>query len=197
MNRASTLLRPAVVAAGALAGLVGAHAVNYWLLVSDPIRREAVLHATGHAWLPQIESVAIAAALASVVGAFAFGWRGEARPGTGFRATAFRLAATQSIGFIALEFGERAFAGAPLHHLSPLLLGVGIGLQVVCAGGVAAALSLLARAGSRIAQAFRATIVIRARAARVLTRPAGTVAVRHLLLTGADPVRGPPASVAH
>lgn len=192
MNRASAFVRPAVLAAGALAGLVGAHAINYWLIISDPIRRQAVLHSTGHAWLPQVESIAVAAALASVVGALAFGWRGDARPGRGIRATAVRLAASQSLGFVALEFGERAFAGAPLHHLSPLLLAVGIGLQVVLAGGVAGALALLARAGARIARALQPSFIDTPRAPRVFRRPAGTLPVRHPKLTAADPVRGPP-----
>lgn len=196
MNRASALLRPAVLAAGALAGLIGAHALNYWLLVSDPIRREALLHSTGHAWLPQAESVAVAAALASVVGAVAFGWHGETRRPRGSRPMTLRLATAQSLGFLALELGERAFAGAPLHHLSPLLLAAGIGLQVVLAGGVAGALTLLSRAGARIARALRAAPDPAPRASHRISRPTGVILLRHLTLTAADPVRGPPAAVA-
>ncbi|HVL90371.1 MAG TPA: hypothetical protein VM841_09070 [Actinomycetota bacterium] len=195
MNRSAAILRPAILGAGALAGLVGAHAINYWLVASDPIRREALLHATGHSWLPGVESFAVAAALASVAGALAFGWR-EAPSGRvrGFRATTGRLALAQAAGFAALEIGERFFAGVPLHHLSPLLLALGIGLQVLVACGIAATLGLLARAGARIAQALRPRLARPSQAPRALPRPVRGIAFRHLILTAADPVRGPPAA---
>lgn len=195
MRRASTWIRSALPGAGALAGLLGAHALDYRLLVADPVRRAEVLASTGHAWLPAIESVAVACAVAAVAGAIwtHFGTRGSERP----RTTAVRLATIQSIGFVALELGERAFAGAPLHHLTPMLLAAGVLLQVLTGTAVAGALALLGRAGARIARTWRAAPRRPHRAPRPVPAPRTRAAfVRRPILAADDQVRGPPASIA-
>lgn len=195
MRRPSTFIRAALPAAGALAGLLSAHALNYRLLIPDPVRRAEILTSTGHGWLPAIESFAIACAVAAVAGAAwtHFGIRGRERPGT----TGARLATIQTIAFVALEFGERAIDGAPLHHLSPLLLAAGVLLQVLTAAVVAGALTLLGRAGARLARAWRATPRRPSRIPPSIPAPCFRAAfVRRLILAADDQVRGPPASIA-
>lgn len=194
MTRTSTVIRAGLPAAGALAGLLGAHALDYRLLIADPVRRAEILASTGHAWLPAIESIAVACAVASVAAALwtHFGTRGSQRP----RTTAVRLAILQSIGFVALELGERAFAGAPLHHLTPMLLAAGVLLQVLTGAAVAGALALLGRAGARIARAWRAVPRRPHRVPRPVPAPRTRAAfVRRLILAADDQVRGPPASI--
>ena len=197
MKRAPSLLRPPILAAGVVAGLVGAHALDYWLLISDPVRRQALLHSTGHAWIPQIESIAVACALASVVGALASGLCDTARPAPSIRATAMRLGAAQSLAFVTLEFGERIFAGAPLHHLSPLLLAVGVGLQIAVAATLAAAMVLLARASSRLAHALGGNRFALPRIPQQADLPARAFTPpRRVRRAATDPARGPPALTA-
>lgn len=196
MNRASALVRHGLLAAGGFLGLLGAHALNYRLLIGDPRQRQEILLSTGHGWLPAIESVAVACALAAVTGALLSHFGSGERAG-GFRALTARLAATQSVAFLTLEFGERIFAGAPLHHLTPALLAAGLILQILSALGVAGALTLLGRAGARLTAAFR----------RAPSRPRPTLRslpvpdthipfARRVILAAADPVRGPPVSSA-
>lgn len=183
--------RPAVVLTAA-SGLFAGHALDYLLSVPDPSRRHAVLHATGHAYLPDALLAAAAAGVVGLLAALVFGFRRgrEGGGGLGWAASAARLAALQSVAFVALEVSERLVAGAPLGSAFLRILVLGLLLQVVVAAAGAGALVLLDRAG---AAAGRAT------ALRRLPRPVARRAVptavwvpQALLAGGARLTRGPP-----
>ncbi|MEX2459223.1 MAG: hypothetical protein WD770_09585, partial [Actinomycetota bacterium] len=125
-------LRAAVVLTSA-AGLFAGHALDYLLSVPDPSRRHAVLHATGHAYLPDALVAAGAAGVVGLLAALVFGFRrGRAGgAGLGWRRSALRLAVLQTAAFVALEVSERLVAGASFGPAFLRILGLGLLLQLI------------------------------------------------------------------
>lgn len=185
------------VALLAATGLLAAHALDYGLLIRDPVYRQHVLDSTGHGYLPEAGGLAL---LAFVV-ASALGWAlgfgdglraGGRRPSFGWLVR--RLGALQVAGFVALEIVERVQSGVPLHHLLSPLLPMGVLLQVAVAVVGALLLGLLWRTGAWVARAFAPPRP--RRVPRVLRPAAGaTVPAVRILSVSASP-RGPPAVLA-
>jgi hypothetical protein len=128
------------------AGLVLGHWLAYAIGTPHAHARDALLHATGHGYLPYATQVAL---LAGALGlAVLFLARFSQREGRGsllFDVT--MLAAVQSIAFIAMEVGERFASGASLHDLSHgHLLTIGLGVQIAVAVVGAGVLRLTDRA---------------------------------------------------
>jgi hypothetical protein len=176
----------------AAAGLFAGHGVDYLLSVPDPSRRHAVLHATGHAYLPDALVAAAAAGVVGLLAALVFGFRRGRNGGgsLGWTASAIRLAAMQAVAFVALEVTERLVAGAPLGPAFVRILVLGLLLQLGVAAAGAGALVLLERAG---AAAGRASAVRRLpRPVPHLVSPAARWVPAAPLLGGARLTRGPP-----
>ena len=140
----------ATAAAGALAG----HWLSYVLTYGDPRRRDAVLAATGHGYLPFAWRLAIVGALAGIgavlVRALDVRARGPVASPDVRRSSrgdlVLRLWALQATAFCALELGERMASGAPIAGVfrADLLL-VGIAAQLLLAIAGAALLRLVHR----------------------------------------------------
>lgn len=158
MSRASRSLRILTLAGTALAGLVGAHLLDYFLVVPDAASRHAVLAETGHSYMGLAIWLAVASAIMAGVTSVALGIRRgtggpEAQPAFGF--LAWRLVLVQPAGFLLLELVERIAAGVPAHHLFDTpVIAVGAILQAIVAVIGAAILVFLARCGQLVAKAL-------------------------------------------
>jgi len=150
----SRWIRASVLGAAAFFGFIGAHIADYLLLYSDPIRRSGVLSQTGHAYFGKAVEFAIAAAILSAVGSFAFGFmRGSSTSRHSTLRVAAVLALIQSGGFVALEAAERVVASAPTGQMTRIVV-LGIVLQAAIATMTAFILRLLERAGEIVARAL-------------------------------------------
>jgi hypothetical protein len=149
------ILRAVVLYATAAAGLVGGHLLGYLTVAPDLGRRSFLLASTGHAYLSKAVVLAAASAIVAAVAAAVLGAarvRRGARPGAADgRSMEMRLAGLQVLGFIALEVGERAMAGASLGDLATVF-GLGVPLQVLVAALGALVLSAVARAAEAVAR---------------------------------------------
>ncbi|MFN2613230.1 MAG: hypothetical protein ABR552_00230, partial [Actinomycetota bacterium] len=186
-------LRAAVLAASGFTGFSAAHALEYSLLVPDPIRRIAMLRATGHSyWGPAVHAAAFAAVFAAGA-AFAFGFnRGRARIAS--PAHVRRLVAFQTTGFICVETFERIAAGAPLRAAAGVIV-AGVVTQMLVAVAAACLLALLERAGARVASVLRRARFARTPRIAPLRVPEQPGHARSALLRIA-PARAPPLASA-
>jgi hypothetical protein len=152
------ILRKTAVFGMAWLGLLLGHALDYVIAVPNHFQRHALLHATGHGYLPIGFIFAIPAALLSTLAAIHLGWRDQRRRETAitFAPTWARLSLVQTAAFVILELVERLAVGAPLEGIAPLLLLGGVAQVVVAAAG-AALLIVMKAAGELVA--------------RLLTRP--------------------------
>jgi hypothetical protein len=176
----------------AFVGLIAGHLLSYLIAIPDAARRDAVLAATGHAYLHLAGDVAVVLAFAAVVavGLRAVAERGARELPSGLR-LAWHLGALQAGAFVAMEVGERLVSGAGLGELfADHLFGIGIVMQLVIASFGALLLRWLGRVAGRIA-------AVLARSHR--RRPAGTIWVRpgsarapRLAFAGIDSARAPP-----
>jgi hypothetical protein len=186
----SRWIRAAVLGAAAFVGFVGAHVLDYALLYADPIRRSGVLQRTGHSYFGKAIEFAIAAAVLSAIGSFAFGLL---HPGRGSRRAAWRTAVTLALiqggGFIAVEAAERVIAGAPTAQMTRVVV-LGVIIQAVVATITAFILSLLERAGRVVARALTHKHPVEQPAA-VTWRPREAARPKTLLLQRGSP-RAPP-----
>jgi hypothetical protein len=128
------------------AGLVLGHWLAYAIGTPHAHARDALLHATGHGYLPYATQVALLAGALGLAALFLA--RFSKREGRGsllFDVTV--LAAVQSIAFISMEVGERLASGASLHDLSHgHLLTIGLTVQIAMAVVGAGVLRLTDRA---------------------------------------------------
>jgi hypothetical protein len=160
MSRASRVLRVLTVAGTALAGLVGAHLLDYLLVLPDAASRHAVLAETGHGYMGMAIWLAVASAVMAAITCFALGIRrgtGGADAPLAFRSLAWRLVLLQPAGFVLLEIGERVAAGVPAHHLLDPIIAVGVLLQPIVALVGAAILVVLVRGGELVGEALSAS----------------------------------------
>jgi hypothetical protein len=185
-----------ILAAGSFAGLVGAHLLDYRLLIRSAPARAQLLRATGHAYLGRALEFAVAAAIVAAIASFATGLRSPARP----RAIAplrlaLSFASIQSGGFVVLEALER-FASHSVGSSFAMLTVTGIALQCIVGALLSVAVRALGAAGAFVASKF-------ARAPR-RTRPVpAPVAAPALVAVVHPPVlafgvsrRGPPSLAA-
>jgi hypothetical protein len=191
---------PALIFTGTTAGgLVGGHLLAYTVFAPDAGHRQALLHQTGHGYLPRAVVVALvlsalAAGLAARLG-FRHG-RAAERPPQGLVRTALRLSALQASGFIALEVVERLVSGSGVGSLAGRLLAIGLAAQVAMAWLGATLLALIGRAAEEVARAV---------GFRPETPPPSLLSVLvpdHAVVRRSDarpgaPSRGPPALLPH
>jgi hypothetical protein len=193
------VLHLATLAGAAMAGLVGAHVLDYLVLIPDGPSRHRVLAATGHGYFASAAVLAFVAGAIAMLSAAAIGYRvGRGRErvagAPSFRITAGRLAAVQVGGFVLLEATERLAAGvSPARGLDTTLV-AGILIQVVVACLAAAVLALVHRAGEAVGSAIAAR-------PHPLLRPPVLIPLRHLgVVRPAERrpglVRGPPEPAA-
>ena len=197
MSRVSRSLRNFTLAVTALAGLVGAHLLDYFLVLPDATSRHAALAETGHGYMGLAIWLAVASAIMAGVTSMALGFRrgvGRAGEPLAFSSLAWRLVALQPAGFLVLELVERIAAGVPAHHLLDPVIAVGVLLQALVALIGAAILVALARGGELVGNAL-SRISDFERAASSFEVP------RYLVPSGrrfsrAGPIRAPPKLLA-
>lgn len=145
-----------ILAASAIAGLIGSHALDYTLLIRSNSVRRAVLRATGHGYLQTVIAVAIAAGVLAGAASMLAGYhRGRSNTGAkpGFSDWLRSLGLVQTGGFLLMEFGERLAAGSPVHRYLDLTIYFGLLLQILVAALGAALLVLFDHAGEQIGRA--------------------------------------------
>jgi hypothetical protein len=129
-----------------IAGTTAGHYLSYWFVAPDSHHREDLLAATGHAGESPFVILSISALLAACIAVL--GGRVPKRL-TGAIPTFVRLAAMQTLAFLALETFERIIEGTPLIEAArEPVLWLGIVAQLVVAGGGTALLRLLQRAAA-------------------------------------------------
>jgi hypothetical protein len=199
MTRTRRVVRFLVLGGAAMAGLVGAHVVDYLVLVPNGAARHHVLIQTGHGYFGEAGVLAFAAAVIAVLAVASLGYRrGRDRtaepPAMGLAAMARRLAALQVGGFLLMEVTERLAAGASTSHLVDPYVVTGIVIQVVVAALAAAVLVLTESAAEIVGRILGERPVTRtARSGlRSIPRSLGLV-VRTVARPGV--VRGPPPAV--
>jgi hypothetical protein len=184
-------LRPVMLSAAAVVGLIGAHLIDYALLIPDPEHRHDILMRTGHGYLQFGLAVGAVAAIAALASALALGARGHARaarPGA-------VMGLVQAGGFVALEAVERLGAGARFDRSVIGVLVLGVALQFVVASVAARVLGLVARLGEAIGRALgvRAPVF---RAAPRVVGAASSQPVPDARRVEAYGLRGPPVRFA-
>lgn len=174
----------------ALGGLLAGHLVSYFVVAPDAHERAELLAHTGHAHGGVLETLALAATFAAVIGLFMQRVRssGERSSRAGVAAL---LWVVQTTGFVVLETWERGhgIAGAAeLLHEPAFLIGLVAQLAVALA---ATAIVLLIRA---TADALRRLLAPRARSSAAITFPFETVVrARDSVARAAWNLRGPPS----
>jgi len=146
----------AVLACFTGTGLVGAHVVAYLIALPDAAVRATILRATGHGYFSVAMVVATVAAIFGSFAPAALGFRrGEtARVAVRWRYAAVRIALVQTAAFVVLGFAERAAANVPPVAMSPRLLFVGIGVQVLVACLAAAVIAVICRVAALVRRAL-------------------------------------------
>jgi hypothetical protein len=198
--RLRRVLRTYPVFATAAAGALAGHWLAYALAYGDSRRREAVLAATGHAYLPFASRMAIVVVLAGIGAALLRGLDARGRPAAAspdLRRSPrgeliVRLWLVQAAAFCAMEAGERVVSGVPLSGIlrtDLLLLGLGAQLLVAVLG--AAFLRFLHRAAAVVAS-VRGPAAIPARWTSA-PLPAGVTSPRASLLASRAAPRAPPS----
>jgi hypothetical protein len=180
----------------AAAGLVGAHVLAYRMALPDGLVRAAVLRTTGHGYLGPAIVIATVAFVFGLIGSAAVGFAHGRRHSRGipsWRYAALRIAATQTGGFVMLEFAERVVVGRRPVAFDVALLCIGIVVQIVLACAAAAVLVLVGRAAHAVGRASRTPLPVRLQLYRSVFT-AFDVRAPRLLFAGAQPVRGPPSS---
>jgi hypothetical protein len=186
-------LRAAVLGCVAAAGVVGAHVLDYAVVVHDHAHRSAVLHHTGHAYLSSAVTAAIVAAVAGALASGLVGFQ-SGRKGRdarlSWRHVALRVAAAQGVGFVLLEGAERVSAHVSPTSLDVRLLVVGVALQLVLGCLAAGLLVLMERAGRAAGRALRTAPSPRV-AALGFPLPSPSSSPRRVVV-GGRAARGPP-----
>lgn len=178
----------------AMAGVVLAHVLAYFIAAPHRQGREMLLRSGGHRHWAVVAALALGALVASLIWFTSQATRPERVWSLGARAffvsTARRLVLLQVSGFVLLEASERVLFGAGFGQVlaEPVVL-IGIVLQVVSALGAAGLLVVFARTLDRVCG--------RSSAARfgASQDPRPRVCIlppRFLLAAGGPTFRGPP-----
>jgi hypothetical protein len=199
MTRSRRVVRFLTLGAAAMAGLVGAHVVDYLILVPNGAARHRVLVQTGHGYFGEAAVLAFAAGVIAMLAVASLGYRrGRDRASEagsiGLTHVARRLAALQVAGFLLMEVTERLAAGAPLSHLVDPYVVTGVLIQVVVAVLAAAILVGIQRTAEMVGRVLGRRPVTRSAGTglRPIPRRLGPV-VRAVARPGV--VRGPPPAV--
>ena len=178
----------------AIAGVVFAHVLAYFIAAPHRNGSEMLLGASGHRHWAVVAAIAFGALVAGLIWFTTQPTRPDRVWSLGARAffvsTARRLILLQVSGFVLLEASERLLFGAGLGQVlaEPVVL-IGILLQVVSALGAAGLLVVFARTLDRLCD--------RSSAARFVASPGPRPRVcvlppRFLLAAGGATLRGPP-----
>lgn len=193
MTRGERALRTFVAIGGSAAGLIGGHLLDYRLAVPEA-HRAAVLHESGHAYLPYAVVASVCLAVLAALAAGRLGYlRGKGRGGAtlGQRDLAARLAVLQLVSFLALESGERLAVGQSVGDLAGPLLWLGLALQIGAALVVSGLLGLIRRAGEQVGLLLSRRDRPRGSPRVWVSIPREAGAIRHPFLN-VRPARGPP-----
>lgn len=176
-----------MLAAAAVAGILGAHGIDYALLIPDPQHRHDLLMRTGHGYLQfgaAIVAIAVLAALASAVALGAGRGSRTARPG-------MLMGTVQAGGFVMLEAVERIGAGARFDRSVIAVIALGVALQFLVAAIASRVLRLAVRVGELVRRMLAPWVPSAAATPRTVWVVARTTTTA-LLRGGAHAVRGPP-----
>ena len=143
-------IRALALLAVASAGLLGGHSLTYVGLAPSGSTRTVMLDASGHGYLEKAVIFSGAMALMSLLFWVTNGALKKGFPRPNRQGTALVLVVVQVAGFAAQEVLERLVIGAPLHDLPAVLL-LGVPLQIVVAAVGALVITVLHKAGQRIA----------------------------------------------
>jgi len=177
----------------AMAGVVLAHVLAYFMAAPHRNGRDMLLRASGHRHWAVVASLALGALVAGLIWFTTQATRPDRVWSLGARAffvsTARRLVLLQVGGFVLLEASERLLFGAGFGLLAEPVVLIGILLQVVSALGAAGLLVVFARTLDRLCG--------RSSAARIVASPGPRPRVwilppRFLLAAGGATLRGPP-----
>lgn len=144
-----TRLRMVTLSALAAAGLLGAHVVDYLLIVPDPLHRHDLLLRTGHGYLKSALAMVIVLAVIALLSHTAVGVRDGGQRRRWFDVVV--LGSTQVGAFVALEATERIATGVSADARLWRVLALGVVLQVV----VAFVSATILRSADRILAAMR------------------------------------------
>jgi hypothetical protein len=133
-------------------GVFVGHALTYVALARNPVVRSAMLHASGHSYLPLAVHGALALGVIGLAGVFLGQIGGGRVPG---RLLAGRVATFQVLTFAAIEVAERVAAHTSLHDLVHVLP-VGTVVQIGVALVVAAVIRMILRAGQAATEVLEA-----------------------------------------
>lgn len=186
-------IRLLALAGVASAGLLGGHSLTYLSLASSAGSQSAVLESSGHGYMDKATVLAAVLALMAFLFWIADGALKSRNRRPSLAGTAMVLGLVQVLGFVGQELLERLIAGAPMQDLGSILL-VGLPLQLIVASVGAFVVTVLRKAGERIADFFSST----------RPKSSGTPAVRwninvqfnSALLVGGLRSRGPPVSLS-
>lgn len=147
--RSRKLATFASIGAG-IAGVLGAHALDYVIVLPNGVHRHELLLQTGHGYWPHAAAIGLVAGILAALASLGAGMLSvNGRASVGF--DALTLAMVQSGAFVALEAVERLGSGKfAVALLGPLLI-FGVVLQVVVATAVTFVLRLFLRVGETIA----------------------------------------------
>ena len=176
----------------ALAGMVAGHQASFFIAERRGEHRHALLEATGHGSWASIHAIAVALALAALVGfvgaAVRSGQKGK-RPRAGYLGGLGRLAPLQLAAFVGVEAVERVSAGSSLLEiLSDRVILIGLLVQIVVAALSCLILLLVSRV---VATLFRG-IYASAASSELPSLAASTHTKPHDLSRVAWSLRGPP-----
>lgn len=182
-------LRAVSVAGLAFAGVMGGHAVAYWLTVPDAHHRSTLYAETGHGYLPSASWIAIVLGLSALAAGIAHGFvaRTPSRRAR-FGCAALSMVGLQTGAFVLVEIFERLAGGSGLGTLSLTLLVVGVLVQAIAACLAALLLVGLRKLGSAFRGSRRASVAARRSATPSRVDSPAPRAIGY----GAHSVRGPP-----
>jgi hypothetical protein len=193
VTRGERALRMLIAVGGATVGLVCGHLLDYRLVV-PAATRSAVLHQSGHAYLPYAIVGSVCVAVLAGLAAGRLGYlrgRGVGGAALSRRALAARMVALQLASFLALEAGERVAAGGSVTDLAGPLLWLGLALQVGAALAVSGLLGLIHRAAQEVGRFLAVRAVPPASGRAPIPISAETAAIRDPFVN-VRPGRGPP-----
>ena len=187
---------------GAAVGVFVGHTIAYLVVFPSAAERAREIADSGHGYWPDAIRLLVQFVAFSMATLAVRTLRERARasgeltdpPGELFRWLMIRLGALQAAGFIVMEVTERLVAGDPIRaSLTPRLLLVGIGVQLLVAAAISLILIVISRVVEHLTTLARAPFG-RASTPAMLFAPTLTPA-RQVRPPGAWGTRGPPATL--
>jgi hypothetical protein len=135
----------------AAGGVLVAHGLTYAIVQPDRAARDHLLAATGHAYLPAVNVLALLAVLITL-GSLFLGRLTRPWSTPNARRLGGRIAAFQVGAFLAMEVLERLSSGAPLSgFVRAGVLPIGVACQLIVAAAVTLVVRIVLRVSDRVA----------------------------------------------